>query len=349
MTVHTRRAVVASLALTPILGALPRWAAAKQASPTAGGAQIVVLSNSSPHVSAIDATTLEIVATADLPAFTSWTWNDDNNYSDGRQLWLGTQNPDTKAVEVIALDLDDLRVMHRIPLGTEEMTLYLSRGGKDGRFYVGKMGAGQVVAIDPKTATAVQTWDVPVNSGVVCDIDVATGPDGVERVFYPTWTGDTVAIVDPQTGQVPTVSSDFPEGGGPWMNTAAPDGRLWVQWEKNTNDVREPTDLSLVKRIPVGEQPTNATFSPDGRYAYITHLADTIVTVVDTKTLEKVEDVQVGTNPWLVAVDPNGKTIYAIVTKESAIAVIDTATWKVTRRVNIGTNPSGIFLRPPSA
>lgn len=349
MTLHTRRAVVASLVLAPVLGALPRWTAAKQASPTPGGAQIVVLSNSSPHVTVIDATSLEIVATTDIPEFTSWTWNDDNNYSDGRQLWLGTQNPDTKAVEVLSLDLNDLQVTNRIPLGTEEMTLYLTRAGKDGRFYVGKMGSAQIVAIDPKAATAVQTWDVPVNGGVVCDVDVATGPDGVERVFYPTWKGDTVVTVDPQTGKTPTVFSDVPKGGGPWMNTAAPDGRLWVQWEKNTNDVLDPADLSLVKRIPVGEQPTNATFSPDGRYAYITYLADTMVTVVDTKTLEKVQDVQVGTDTWQVAVDPNGTSIYAIITKESAIAAIDTATWKVTRRVNIGTNPSGIFLRPPSA
>jgi YVTN family beta-propeller protein len=349
MTSLTRRAVVASLALTPVLGRATRRVAARQASPTPGGAQIVVLSNSSPHVTLIDAATLQIVKTADLPDFTSWTWNDDLNYFGDRRLWLGTQHPDTKAVEVIALDLDTLEITNRIPLGTEEFTLYLTRGGKDGRFYVGKMKAGQIVAIDPKTATAVETWDVPINGGVVCDVDVATGPDGVERVFYPTWTGDTVAILDPATGEVPTVSTDFPDGGGPWMSTAAPDGRLWVQWEKNTNDVLDPADLSLVKRIPVGAGPTNASFSPDGRYAYITYLGDTVVTVVDTKTLEKVEDVQVGTNPMVVAVNPDGASIYAIVTKEAAVAVIDTATWKVTQRINLGTNPSAIFLRPGTA
>jgi YVTN family beta-propeller protein len=341
---------VAVLALAFLAGVVALPAAAVPApspAPRPAAAQLIVLSNSSPNVSVIDTGTRRVVRTADLPGFTSWTWNDDHNFFDGRQLWLGMQNPDTKAVEVIALDLGTLRVTHRIPLGTDTMTLYLSRGSKEGLFYVGKMGSGQVVAIDPKAAKVLHTWTVPVNGGVVCDIDVAVGPDGVERVFYPTWKGDTVVSLDPRSGR-PLKIVAAPKGGGPWMNTAAPDGRLWVQWEANTNGVLDPATLAEVKRLPVGKQPTNASFSPDGRYAYITYLADTVVTVVDAESLAKVQDVPVGTDAVQAAVDPNGKFVYAIATKEASVVVIDTATWKPTKRIPLGTNPSGIFLRPPA-
>ncbi len=317
--------------------AAPTQAAAK--------ARLYVLSNSSPQVSVIDAETNKVLRTADVPGIKSWTWNDDNNYFDGKNLWLGARDPDTTESEVLALDLDTLEVRQRVPVGKEKLTLYLSKALRNGVLHVGKMQSGQIVGIDTTAGRVVSTWDVPVNGGVVCDIDAHVGPDGVERVYYPTWKGDTVVVVDPKTGQV-TKTVDAPKGSGPWMNTLSPDGRLWVQeGDANSNAILDGSTLTLIKRIPTGKSPTNVSFSPDGRYGYITYLADTIVSVVDTKTFEEVQRVQVGTNPWEVAVHPNGKTVFAIVTKEASVAVIDTATWKVTERIPLGTNPNGIFLR----
>jgi YVTN family beta-propeller protein len=256
---------------------------------------------------------------------------------------------ETNDSSVVALDLDTLEIVTEIPTGKEEQTLYLSRGGQDGRFYVGKMAGGQVLAIDPIAGTVAETWDVPINGGVVCDIDVHTDADGVDRVYYPTFQGNTVAIVNPLDGQVEPISSDFPGGAGPWMGTVGPDGRFWVQWEANTNDVLDGVDLSLIKRIPVGTQPTNATFSPDGTLAYISHYSDSLIIAVDIATFEKVAEIQVGTNATQVAVNPDGATIYAIASEEGLVAVIDTASWEITKRVPLGTNPGGIFFRAPTA
>ncbi len=348
MTSFRIQALLVALALIASACAAPATPAptpSASPSPRPARATIFVFSNSSPHVSVIDDQTNQVVRKADLPNFTSWTWNDDNNYFDGKNLWLGTKNPDTTEVEVIALDLATLQVSARVPIGKDKQTVYISKAARNGILHVGKMASGQVVAIDTRAARVVNTWDVPVNGGVVCDIDVHVGPDGVERIYYPTWKGDTVVAVNPQTGEVlKTVAT--PKGTGPWMNTLAPDGRLWVQeGDANTNAVLDPVNLTLIKRFGTGKSPTNASFSPDGRYGYITYLADTIVTVVDAKTLEEVRNVQVGTNPSEVGVHPNGRSIYAIVTKEASLAVIDTDSWSVTARIPLGTNPSGIFLR----
>jgi hypothetical protein len=67
--------------------------------------QLFVLSNSSPHVSVIDLETNNVIRTADIASFTSWTWIDNNNYFDGTNLWVGMKDPDTTDVEVVKLNL----------------------------------------------------------------------------------------------------------------------------------------------------------------------------------------------------------------------------------------------------
>lgn len=343
------------LALTPVLALLVGACGAASSAPAAKGkspsinpsakAQIFVLSNSSPHVSVIDGQTNRVVRKADIPSFTAWGWNDDNNYFDGKHLWLGVRNPDTKEAEVVTLDLDSLELTHRIPIGKENLTTYISQASRSGILHVAKMDAHQIVAIDTKAFQVKSTFNVPVNGGVVCDIDVHVGPDGIERVYYPSWKGDTVVAVSPATGEV-LKTAEFPKGSGPWMNTLAPDGRLWVQeGDANSNAVLDGVTLALVKRFPTGKSPTNVTFSPDGKIAYITYLQDTIVTVVDANSLGDVARVQVGTNPTMVGVHPNGKASYAIVTKEASVALIDTATWTASARIPLGTNPTGVYVR----
>ena len=310
--------------------------------------ELFVLSNDSPHISVIDTETNKVVRTADLPYFTSWTWNDDNNYFDGTNLWLGMKDAETTEVEVIALNLDTLEVTARFPIGKESKTLYIGQATRNGVLLIGKMGSGQVVAIDTKARRLLSTWDVPVNGGVVCDADIAIGPDGVERYFYPTQVGDTLVSINVETGETLKVVST-PDGFKPHMMTIAPNGTVWVQEAgSNANSVFDPVTLELINRFPTGAVPVVNTFSPDGKYSYIGHAGDTTVLVVDTETYEEVASIAVGTNPRKIAVNPNGKYIYATQSKEGMVAVIDTSTWEVTERITLGTNPNGIFLRAGS-
>lgn len=307
-------------------------------------AQVIVLSNSSPHVSVIDTGTNRIVKTADIPQMTSWTWNDDNNYSDGRNLWLGMRNPDTNDVEVVLLDLDALQVTRRIPLGQDKITLYIGKPSRQGKVFVSKHASGEIAIID-RASFAVQTVKLPVDGGVACDIDVAAGPDRFERAFVPTDTGNTVLSVDTATHHV-LRTQKFPDT-RPFMLTASADGRqVWV--EERTGDslsILDSVTLRVVKRLPTGKTPIVGTFSPDGRFHFTGHAADTVVVAHDTKTFNEVWRARVGTFPEKLGVHPAGTFVYANLSREAAVAVLNARTGRVVTQVPLGTNPTGIFVR----
>jgi YVTN family beta-propeller protein len=316
-------------------------------------AQVFVLSNSSPNVTVIDGETFKVLRTKDLPNFKSWTWNDDNNYFDGQNLWLGHRDPQTNDAEVILLNLDTLEVTDRIAIGKEPTTLYVGKPTKEGQLFVAKHASWQLAVIDIKTRKLLKAVDVDVNAGTTgkapqwaaCDSDSATTDDGVMRIFVPTNAGTTTVAIDAATGR-PLKTLSHPAGTRPCMLTVSPDRKVWVQeCDGSANTILDPVSLEILKRVPSGKGPVVAAFTADGKYSLIGHSADTIVQVVDARTYAEVKRIEVGTNPDKVSSHPNGKWLFAEVSKEAAVAVIDTTTWSVTQRVPIGTNPTGIFVR----
>ncbi len=314
--------------------------------PASVRAQIIILSNSKPHVTVVDAETNQIVKTAEIANFTSWTWNDDNNFSDGKNLWLGMRNPDTNDVEVVLFDLDTLQIVKRLPLGQDKVTLYIGKPTRGGKLYVSKHASGQLAVIGIQQFTLLKTVDLPVNGGVACDIDVVVGADGKERGYVPTDNGNTILSIDTETEQVLQTLS-IPEGTRPFMLTAAPDGkRIWVQ-ERNTNGevIVDAVNLKVIQRVQTGKNAIVNTFSPDGKLSFTANNQDTVVTANDSETFKEVWRAQVGTNPEKVGVHPSGKWVYAIIGKEAALVVLDVATGKLNARVSLGTNPTGIYVR----
>jgi len=315
------------------------------AGPPSPRAQLIVLSNSSPHITVIDAQTYRLLKTADLPQMTSWTWNDDNNFYDGRHLWLGLRNPENSDVEVILLDLDTLQVARRISLGKDSATLYIGKPSRHGRLLVSKHASGEIAVIDTKTFEVVQTEKLPVDGGVACDMDLTVGPGSIERALVPTDNGNTVLSVNTADLQV-VGRTTFP-GTRPFMLTISPDSsRAWIQ-ERTSNSmtVLNARTLQVVKRIPTARTPIIGTFSPDGRLHFTGHAADTEVIAHDTKTFKEVWRAGVGSNPDKLGVHPAGAFVYATISREGAVAVIDARTGKVIIRVALGTNPTGIFVR----
>ena len=316
-------------------------------------AEVFVFSNSSPNVTVIDAETFKVVRTKDLPGFKAWTWNDDNNYFDGRNLWLGHRDPQTNEAEVILLDVDTLEVTERIAVGKEATTMYIGKPTPDGRLFVAKHASWQLAVIDIQTRKLLRAIDVDVNAGqtgtpprwAACDSDAATAGDGITRIYVPSNAGTTTIAIDAATG-TPLKTLDHPAGSRPCMLTVGPDKKVWVQeCDGNANVVLDPVSLEILKRVPSGKGPVVAAFTADGKYGLIGHSGDTVVQVVDAKTFAEVKRIEVGTNPDKVSSHPNGKWVFAEISKEAAVGVIDTSSWTVTERIPIGTNPTGIFVR----
>jgi DNA-binding beta-propeller fold protein YncE len=330
----------------------PSPSPAASASAKAQTARVFVLSNSQPNVTMIDGETNKILKTVNIPGFKSWTWNDDNNYQDGKDIWLGHRDPATNDAEVVLLNLETLEIDDRIPLGKEATTLYIGKP-RDGILFVAKHASWQLVPIDVKTHKTRKLIAVDVNAGTTgkapqwaaCDSDTSVGADGVTRIYVPTSFGTTTVAIDAATGkQLKSFAS--PPGSRPCMLTTAPDGTVWVQeCDGNADIILDPVTLELLKRVPSGKAPVVAAFTADGRYGLIGHAGDTIVQVIDAKTFAEVKRIEVGTNPDKVASHPNGKWLYAEINKEGAVAVIDTSTWTVKERIVLGTNPTGIFVQ----
>jgi len=305
-------------------------------------------SNSSPHIVQIDPATNRIARTKDVPNLGVWATNDDNCYFDGKHAWLGARNPANDDVEVMLLDLDTLEITRRIPLGKDRTTVYIGKGSRLNQLFVAKHASGQMSVIDTKTFQVLETKDVPVNGGVACDMDVATGPDGIERAFIPTDTGDTTISINTATREV-IGTYTHTKGVRPYMLTASPDGRyVWVQ-ERTTDgqSVLDARTMQLVKHVPSGKSAFLNSFSPGGKLSYIGHNADNRVVVIDAVTFAHVKDIEVGTNAKDIAPQPNGKSIYAIATRENLIAVIDTSNWAITARITLPENPEYCYCRGP--
>ena len=318
--------------------------------------EILVFSNSSPHVTAIDILTEEVTRTGDLDGLATWAWNDDNNFFDGRHLWLGTLN--AGSAELITLDVDTLTVTNRIPLGSEAEGVFLGKARQDGSLLVSKMAAGEVLTVNTATQEVTNTFsDVPLHGGVLADADLSIDAEGVERFAYPTGAGDRVVTLDPSSGAV-LATAESKKGGHPTRLTTSPDGSIWVQESgKHTVAVYEPSALELVKRFQTGTEPILGTFTYDGSYAYTGHADDNFVQVVDTANLRALAHIRVGLNPQMVAVRPDFSRIYAMLTDDQAVAVVYQQDWEANsstitsakeNTIALDAPPVGMFLRMTS-
>ena len=327
----------------------PRGGAGEGAEAPVGDAgEILVFSNSSPHVTAIDILTEEVARTGDVDGLVTWAWNDDNNYFDGRHLWLGTLNPSGGTAELITLDVDTFTVSNRIPLGSEAEGVFLGKARQDGTLLVSKMAAGEVLTVNTTTHEVTNTFsDVPLHGGVLTDADLSIDAEGVERFVYPTGDGDRVVALDPSSGSV-LATAESKKGGHPTRLTTSPDGSIWVQEAgKHTVAVYEPSALELVKRFQTGTEPILGTFTYDGSYAYTGHADDNFVQVVDTADLKALAHIRVGLNPQMVAVRPDFSRIYAMLTDDQAVAVVYQQDWEVNSSTITSTKENTIALDAP--
>ena len=321
--------------------------------------EILVFSNSSPHVTAIDIRTEEVARTGDLDGFSAWAWNDDNNFFDGRHLWLGTLDAAGGTAELITLDVDALTVSNRIPLGSEAEGVFLGKARLDGTLLVSKMAAGEVLTVNTSTHEVTNTFsDVPLHGGVLADADLSIDAEGVERFVYPTGEGDRVVALDPSSGSV-LATAESKQGGHPTRLTTSPDGSIWVQEAgKHTVAVYEPSALELIKRFQTGTEPILGTFTYDGSLRLHRPCRRQLRPGRGyRRPASALAHIRVGLNPQMVAVRPDFTRIYAMLTDDQAVAVVYQQDWEANsstitsakeNNIALESPPVGMFLRMTS-
>jgi DNA-binding beta-propeller fold protein YncE len=162
--------------------------------------------------------------------------------------------------------------------------------------------------------------------------------------YVPERDQDTVAMLDTGTLKI-SRRVEFPEGSRPWMLRVSPDGReVWVQTASGSNVVLDALTLETLHAEEVGEQPVTTAWSPDGRYNFVTHAADTWVAVLDPETGRLIKRLEVGQNNANVSFRPDGKYGYVTVTGEDTVAVVEMESLEVETWLGVGQEPMGLIL-----
>ena len=154
------------------------------------------------------------------------------------------------------------------------------------------------------------------------------------------------AIAHPK---VPPETKAEPRYKTPLNLALRPDGReLYVTCEAAyAVIVVDTATRRKVAEIPVGGQPMDVTFSPDGRRAFVSNRLDDSVSVIDAaETRKVVATIPVGDEPHGVLTDKAGKYLYVLNTATEDISVIDTATLTEAKRLSASRGPWALALSP---
>ena len=212
-----------------------------------------------------------------------------------------------------------------------------ARAQKSGgeRLYVSAEDGGEVVVVDPVSAT------------VVARIAVGKRPRGVKlsadgRLLYVALSGspkagpgvdesklppadraaDGIGVVDLATSSLLRV---YPSGQDPEAFDVSRDGKLLFISNEETAEmsVLDLASGQVVRRVPVGREPEGVTVRPDGKVVYVTSEEESLVVAVDAAAWVPLARIPVGPRPRSLVVTPDGKTAFVPNEMQPTVTVVD--------------------------
>lgn len=149
------------------------------------------------------------------------------------------------------------------------------------------------------------------------------------RVLVAGGSTDAILTVDVQSGAV----SKSPAGKGSWPAAVAL-SRSGIIASVNDGNATATIGNSSVR---VGDHPSGAVFSPDGKMLYVSVRGANEVVAIDAATHTQVARIPIGLHPSALALSSDGTKLYVSESDDDAIATIDTRTNK-----KIGDIPVGL-------
>jgi len=139
-------------------------------------------------------------------------------------------------------------------------------------------------------------------------------------------------------------------GGLPYSIDLSPDGKLIAAAVQNSAEVvlMDLATMRTVKKIPIrsGKQPTNAVFSPDGRWIYVRTEDGPALDVADVRQGTVATSITVGPRLRDIAFTADGSRAYVTAEQGSEVAVIDVLRHTVLARMKTSSAPFGMALHP---
>jgi YVTN family beta-propeller protein len=133
-------------------------------------------------------------------------------------------------------------------------------------------------------------------------------------------------------------------------------------------DSSDPTNVTLVDSVTVGQQPWHPKFTPDGNRVYVGNNVSHTVSVVNTVTRQELQQIGMGdgsdglAEPHGLVISPNGSYVYVTNRNKNipgeytprhdfgdnanagTVVVINTATNEIEKVLEIEQFPSGLAI-----
>jgi YVTN family beta-propeller protein len=85
--------------------------------------------------------------------------------------------------------------------------------------------------------------------------------------------------------------------------------------------------------------------TPDGRFAYVTNVLPSTLTIIDLASAAIVKTIPVGTTPTSIVMRTDGRYAYVSCQGNASVFVIDTKTQEITQSIVVDSNPITLQVR----
>jgi YVTN family beta-propeller protein len=262
--------------------------------------------------------------------------------------------------DVSVIDTATQKVLVTIPVGESPRGVAFTPDGIQA--YVVNSYSRNVSVIDTVTQKVLVTIPVEVDYPEDVFFDSPT-PDET-RAYVTSSLNHYVSVINTATQQLVTTAPETLI----WPNRKEPI-RTKIHWwdivqtvvldtidviqayvtNAGSNDVSviDTVSQQVLATIPVGENPMNVAFTPDGTQAYVVNAGSNEVSVIDTSKRQVVAIIPVGQWPCDVAFTPNGTWAYVTNADDNNVSVINTAAiQQVMATISVGKRSIGVEFTP---
>ncbi len=237
---------------------------------------------------------------------------------------------------VYAFDAKSGKILAIIKVGKAPKGVKISPDGKIA--YVSNQGSNNISVVDLKTLK------------VIYSIKTQKGPHNARftndgKTAYVTLQGGAgIGVIDVIKHKMVKVIPIKGITGPHNLDLSKDEKTAFVRDFVHHVAVVDLASQKVKKVITVGNGHSGIDVTPDGKYAIAGGIADTYLSIIDTKTLA-VTKIALGTASHGIRASKNSRWLYVTLPKANAIAIIDMKTKKIAKKIKVGKFPFWVAVQ----